>query len=124
MAEAQLLPDPFHSRPWPEDDVQFVIEAVTVWRQRPPWYAEIQRKVLKQVTKALAPLEASLDCSSRRVASEKRPGFAAFLTVLLRWPDWDQPLNFLQGYDIVGTVEMLVFFVQQLSLRRPILTSG
>ena len=110
LAEAQLLPDPFHSRPWPEDDVQFVIEAVTVWRQRLPWYAETQRKVLKQVARALAPLEASLDCfcvsSSRRVASEKRPGFAAFLTVLLRWPDWDQPLNFIQGYDIVGTVEM------------------
>lgn len=110
LAEAQLLPDPFHSRPWPEDDVQFVIEAVTVWRQRLPWYAETQRKVLKQVARALAPLEASLDCfrvsSSRRVASEKRPGFAAFLTVLLRWPDWGQPLNFIQGYDIVGTVEM------------------
>ena len=44
--------------------------------------------------------------SSRRVASEKRPAFAAFLTVLLRWPDWDQPLNFIKGYDIVGTVEM------------------
>ena len=47
LAEAQLLPDPFHSRPWPEEDVQFVIEAVKVWRSAAPVVCRAPTKSFK-----------------------------------------------------------------------------
>ena len=110
LAEAQCLSNPFQARGWPEEDVQFVLMAMVVWQERLPAYVDAQRKLLKQVVGALAPLEASLNCfrvpSSHRVASEKRPGFAAFLTSIMRWPDIEQPVSFITGYKIVGQVAL------------------
>ena len=109
IAQALPLPSPFRPRPWPEPDVDFVLHAVTVWQEALIPYAASCRKILAQLGSALARLEDALEVyrspSSRQVASSKRPGLMAFLTSLLRWPDWQQPRHLLQGYPIVGELE-------------------
>eukprot|EP00435_Cladocopium_sp_Y103_P010075 s1670_g2.t1 len=42
--------------------------------------------------------------SAHHVASSKRPGFVATLTVLLQWPDLFQAQCLVRGYPIVGTI--------------------
>ena len=103
---ALQLPSPFHMRPWPEKDVDFVLHAIAVWQQVLPAYAAKCRKAVSLVTQALQPLERELTryrCqSAQQVATTKKPAFVAFLTVILHWPDSAQ---LLQGYPIVGPVD-------------------
>ena len=109
MAQALLLPSPFRPRAWPEPDVDFVLHAVVVWQEALIPYAAQCRKIFAQLSGALDRLETSLDhhrsSSSCQVASSKRPGMLAFLTCMLRWPDWQQPSHLLTGYPIVGELE-------------------
>ena len=60
------------------------------------------------MAKSLQPLEAALQrykgVAAVRVAGSKQPGFLAFLTAMLRWPDREQPSQFILGYPIVGDI--------------------
>ena len=108
------LPSPFRPIPWPDLDVQYVIEGVAAWRRQLVPYSQKLRHVLDTVARAVRPLEEFLNglrCpSSQRVAQAKRPGFLATMTVLLRWPDLVQAQLMVLGYPIVGDfVESGVF---------------
>jgi hypothetical protein len=106
IRRARGLPSPFRTRFWPERDVDFVLYAVQTWGPFLPAYANRLRRLLVLSARAVEPLEIALarfrSLSARRVASQKRPGFVAFLTAILRWPDRAQPLSLLRGYPIVG----------------------
>eukprot|EP00435_Cladocopium_sp_Y103_P000858 s5581_g1.t1 len=108
LAASAQLPSPFHPEDWPEPDVVFVIEAVWVWRQFLPVVASKLRHVLQTVARAVRPLEDALFTwrveSAHRVASSKRPGFVAIMTILLRWPDLLQAQCLVRGYPIVGPI--------------------
>ena len=108
MAASAALPSPFRATDWPEHDVTFVLEAVCVWRQFLPVFSATLRRILKSVATAVQPLEDALDAwrveSAHRVASSKRPGFVAVLTLLLRWPDRLQAQCLVRGYPIVGQI--------------------
>ena len=106
MAESFHLPSPFAPQPWPEPDVGFVVDALRVWRQFLIPFAKQARHIVQTVATALRPLEQALDLhrctTSRRVAAAKRPGFIAAMSILLRWPDLQQPMDLVSGYHIVG----------------------
>lgn len=107
--QAKALPSPFQTRDWPEQDIDFVLHAITVWQIHLPAYAAKCRRGLAQAFRALRPLDEALGVhrgeSARRVAAGKRPACVAFLTALLRWPDVQQPVQLLLGYPIVGAIE-------------------
>jgi len=109
IEQALQLPSPFRAGAWPELDVQFTLEAICTWREALPRHASVLRHILTTVATALQPLEAALDSwrveSAHRVASSKRPGFVAALTVLLHWPDIFQAQCLVRGYPIVGAIE-------------------
>ena len=109
MAQAKLLHSPFRMRDWPEPDVHFVLMAIATWQEFLPAYTAKLRHYISCVVKALKPLDLALSQhrgeAAKRVAANKSPAFMAFLTSLLRWPDRDQALHFLQGYPIVGDIE-------------------
>ena len=104
--QAKQLPNPFIPRDWPEMDIAFTVEALSVWGLALPRLAQKQRDIIRTVAKALAPLEQELNkhrsCSSRLVASSKQPGFVACMTSLLRWPDEAQARQLIMGYPIIG----------------------
>ena len=103
---AQQLPSPFAPRPWPEADVQFVVEYIVKWQRCLIARAAEQRHILQAVAQAVRPLEQWLDehrCeSSRLVAAGKRPGFCAVMAILLRWPDMVLGQEMVRGFPIVG----------------------
>ncbi|CAL1129060.1 unnamed protein product [Cladocopium goreaui] len=109
IKQAVGLPSPFRLREWPEQDVDFVLHAIATWQQALIGYSEQCRQVFRQVCTALLPLDDELRKfrvhSAVKVAAGKRPAVLAFLTVILRWPDLQQPLQMLQGYPIVGALE-------------------
>jgi len=51
----------------------------------------------------------------RVLASAKRPGFVAVLTILLRWPDRLQAQCLVRGYPIVGQIAQTGVFRPVLS---------
>ena len=99
---------PFQATEWPEHDVVFTIEAICVWRQFLPAFSAKLRRTLRSVAQAVQPLEDALDSwrveSAHRVASTKRPGFVAVMTIMLRWPDRLQAQCLVRGYPIVGQI--------------------
>ncbi len=109
VAAARLLPSPFQAKPWPEQDVTFVLKCICVWRQHLPGYANVMRRRLRAVATALGPLELHLDSwrcrSSKKVAASKRPGFVAALSALLRWPDTHLAAHLVEGFPIIGAIE-------------------
>ena len=109
ITAALALTSPFAPQPWPEPDVEFVIETVWLWQQWLPLLAKKQREILKTVHRALRPVDQALQrfrsTAATKVAAQKNPAFVACLTALLRWPDVQQPLHLLQGYPIVGSVQ-------------------
>ena len=108
VKRASLLPSPFSLHSWPESDVGFVLDLICVWREFLPGFARRQRHIIRTVATALLPLEQCLaSCrvpSAHAVASAKRPGFVAFLTALMKWPDVTQPECLVLGYKIVGDI--------------------
>eukprot|EP00435_Cladocopium_sp_Y103_P025373 s2946_g6.t1 len=87
-------------------DVTFLVQALVIWRQFLTPFACELRTILRTLATALRPLEAALDkhrCfASQRVAASKRSGFVAAMSILLRWPDLQQPIDLVAGYSIVG----------------------
>ena len=87
----------------------FVIYALSIWRSALPSKTSKLRHILRTIARALAPLEEALAShrveSACRVASQKKPAFAACVTALLRWPDVAQPQQFLLGYPIIGDLD-------------------
>jgi len=114
LRQAKALPSPFRFRPWPEDDVLFVLEAVCVWREFLPALTSRLRHIVKTVVTAVQPLNQALTSfrseASKRVAGAKNPAFLSLCTALLRWPDTRQPLHMVQGYPIVGDMEATGIF--------------
>eukprot|EP00435_Cladocopium_sp_Y103_P008552 s4807_g2.t1 len=114
MAASAALPSPFDASDWPELDVLYVVEAIVVWQQFLPAYSERLRAVLRSVARAVRPLEEALIPwrveSAHRVASSKRPGFIAAMTLLLRWPDLLQGQCLVTGYPIVGEIDSFGLF--------------
>eukprot|EP00435_Cladocopium_sp_Y103_P063617 s646_g25.t1 len=108
IGEALRLPSPFTHEAWPEPDVEFVLDAIWIWRQHLPTVAHQQRTIVRSVHRALQPVRLALQShrsqSALMVAKDKDPAFVACLTALLRWPDLQQPRHLLQGYPIVGPV--------------------
>ena len=106
IAAALKLPSPFDPRPWPEPDVEFVVQAVATWQQVLPRWAEKLRHVLLTVARAVQPLEDTLKpfrCqSARKVAAGKKPAFLATMVALLRWPDKMLARAWVLGFEIVG----------------------
>ena len=90
LHEAMRLPSPFRPKPWP------------------PLLAQRQRDIMKQICRAVSPLQQALAkrlcTSARKVASCKNPAFIAVVTALLRWPDLTQAQSFVLGFPIVGDV--------------------
>ena len=107
VASAQL-PSPFCAKRWPDDDVFFVAHTVAVWQDCLPLLAARQRHCLRCISRALTPLRQWLcgaQCdSAQRVASAKDAAFVACMTALLRWPDRNQAISFIQGFPIVGEI--------------------
>ena len=114
MTASPRLPSPFRATEWPEYDVVFTIEAICVWRQFLPAFSAKLRRILRSVAQAVQPLEDALDSwrveSAHRVASTKRPGFVAVMTILLRWPDRLQAQCLVRGYPIVGQISQTGIF--------------
>ena len=108
VRRALSLPSPFAFQVWPEADIGFVLDLICVWRDCLPGFASRQRHIIRTVATALTPLEECLaSCrvsSAHAVAAMKRPGFVAFLTALLKWPDVTQPECLVMGYQIVGDI--------------------
>ncbi len=108
FSQAKLLPSPFRPRPWPEEDVLFVLEALVIWRQFLLAMASSLRHIVSTLAVAVQPLRQALwhfrNEASRKVAAEKDPAFLSLCTALLRWPDVQQPLQMVQGYPIIGEV--------------------
>ena len=114
MKQSAALPSPFQPGAWPDLDVQFVVEAIIVWRRcLVPFTAKL-RHVLRTVARAVRPLENHLDgfrCpSSKQVAQSKQPGFLAVMTILMRWPDLGQAQLMVLGYPIVGELPQSSIF--------------
>ena len=108
LRRALHLPSPFLVKSWPEADVGFVLDMICVWRECLPGFASRQRHILATVATALSVLEDHLASrrvpSAKAVASSKRPGFVAFLSAILRWPDVTQPECLVLGHSIVGDI--------------------
>lgn len=108
MNASAELPSPFQPTEWPEFDVVYVVDAICRWQTALPAYTAKLRHLLTTVARAVRPLEEALTVwrveSSRRVAADKRPGFLAAMTILLRWPDVYQAQNLVRGYPIVGHI--------------------
>ena len=88
-------------RPWPEPDISFVVEFVLVWRQHAVQFSTELRHIVKTLATALVPLEEALSvfrcASAKQVAAAKRPAFMAATSLLLRWPDLQQPVDLLKA---------------------------
>ena len=102
------LSSPFSAKRWPDDDVFFVAYTVAVWQDGLPLLAARQRHCLKCISRALTPLRQWL-CGARcdsaqRVAASKDVAFLACMTALLRWPDREQAISFIEGFPIVGEI--------------------
>ena len=69
--QAGQLPNPFMPRDWPEMDIAFTVEALSIWTLALPRLAQKMRDIIRTVAKALMPLEHELDkhrsCSSWQV---------------------------------------------------------
>ena len=106
MDQTSHLPSPFLPQAWPEADIHFVVEEWAVWQEFLPVCAAKQRSLLERAAHALRDLETALEplkcASARRVGIKKRPGFMAFATALLRWPDTRQAAAFVNGFDVIG----------------------
>ena len=48
--------------------------------------------------------------SARAVASTRHVPLMAFITALLRWPDRDQPLKYVKGFEILGDIRTSSIF--------------
>ena len=57
---------------------------------------------LQPLRDALAPLRSD---TAKAVAAQRDVAGIAFLTALLRWPDRSQAQGYLQGFDVVGTIQ-------------------
>ena len=77
-----------------------------MWRQHAVQFSTELRHIVKTLATALVPLEEALSvfrcASAKQVAAAKRPAFMAATSLLLRWPDLQQPVDLLKGYNIVG----------------------
>ena len=122
------LSSPFSAKRWPDDDVFFVAYTVAVWQDGLPLLAAHQRHCLKCISRALTPLRQWL-CGARcdsaqRVAASKDVAFLACMTALLRWPDREQAISFIEGFPIVGEIPRTGIFREILLRRLPMCRSG
>ena len=114
LREALLLPSPSVTKAWPDDDIAFVVESIRIWGPDLPVLAQRQRRLLKSIRSAVAPLQAVLGLqrseSAKRVAGSKKAAFIVCMTALLRWPDTTQAAMFVQGFPSVGQLESSAVF--------------
>ena len=109
MRTAQGLPSPFESRQPTDDDLNFAARALGVWGPLLPRWREKQRKALVRLLRVLQPLSEALQAcmapSVRRVQRAAGLAGMALLTTVLRWPDYDQPGKYVQGFPIINRIE-------------------
>ena len=89
-----------------DDDLYFAARAMAIMGPAVRHWREAQAKALKAVAAAVRPLERKLRAvrpQHMEAAHEhKAPAAMAAATVLLRWPDREQPRKYVVGFDVVG----------------------
>ena len=108
LRQARGLLSPFRACLPLDLDLQFAIEALAVFGPRVSAWRGPRQRLLRRLLPALRPLQLHLDAhrvpTSRAVASDRNVALMAFLTVLLRWPDRDQPQRYLRGFNVMGNI--------------------
>ena len=95
-------------------DLQFAIQAMLRWGIHMRVWRTYQQQALLRTLAALQPLRDELakhrSTTSMAVAAERDVAGIAMLTALLRWPDRQQALGYLQGFRVVGEIETSKIF--------------
>ena len=109
MRRSANLPSPFVVPCGVDDDLRFSARCIAIFGPSIKRWRRIQSRALTLVAKALAPLDALLVAlmppTVRSVAHTKRPAAIAAMTILLRWPDREQPARYVTGFQTAGSID-------------------
>ena len=108
MQETKFMQAPFSEHHLEEEDLLFAIECMAVFGPYVARWREQQMAAFQRVVSALRVVDTQLKSfqtrSAQVVAAHKSPAVIAFLTAINKWPDRDQALGYIRGFDIVGQV--------------------
>ena len=121
ISAACTLEKPFSIEIESYSDLRYAAKPAMVLGHASDAYRDRQHQVLQWVVEALGPLSTAirdtLSTNVAQVAKQKEPAPMAFLTVLLRWHDREQPMAFIIGVHILGNLPSTHVF-------HPIATKG
>ena len=109
MTQAKKLRSPFSMDAPVDDDLWFAARCIAVFGPHIKRYRNEQSKAFWRVCRGLVGLNVQLVQAMHpdvaRVASAKSPAAMAVITVIMRWPDREQPCLFVSGFPMIGQAE-------------------
>ena len=109
MSCARQLPSPFNVDDVVDDDLWFAARCVAVYGPHIRTFRNIQTRAFRRVCNALKGLDVilkkSMHADVARVASSKSPAAMAMMTIIMRWPDRDQPCLFVKGFPMLRDIK-------------------
>lgn len=101
--------------PWTEiaaadNDLRFAAADLLANRNRLREHRQATRKAFSELADRCAPLTTQLrqfqPPSVKRIAGNVNLGLVAVLVILMAWPDWKLPQRFVEGFQVVGELEL------------------
>ena len=110
MQAASAAIHPFHRRPPIEQDLRHSIELSAGWGRIAAAQREARIEAMRRVAECLLPAAKKARMAqsprARQVAGEVNAPFIAFMIVLCLWPHDTLPARFLEGFSVMGPVEV------------------
>ena len=95
-------------------DILFALYALGVWGRYLQHWRYRQEAKFKQIVQLLDVLLPYIDkcrvSAARAVAGTHHVSLMAFVTVLLRWPDREQPMKYVKAFEILGDIPVSSIF--------------
>ena len=110
IRQARLLDSPYDAQMPLDDDIAFAIYALACWQGHMPRWRDHQAAKVRKIAGILESLLPYVDKarvpSAKAVASSRHVPLMAFMTGLLRWPDREQPMKYVHGFEILGDISL------------------
>ena len=112
---ASRVQSPFQASFVVDDDIHYAARQIATFGPMHFRYRQHITGIMKKVERVLKPVEIWLvdrmHPMVKDVAEHKKPAAMAFCTVILRWPDRQQPSRYVKGFTHAGEIDSSHDFV-------------
>ena len=114
IAQARGLDSPYDVETPHDMDIKFALYAFRVWGRHLQAWRNVQAAKFWQVARLLQDLQPFITkhrvASAVAVASTRQVALMAFATALMRWPDRQQAIKYVHGFEILGEISSSSIF--------------